>query len=438
MKLTVMKVVCLLVLISGIFILGLTFDLEQAQQVQNKALEFWPKQTDGSLNLRLPGIVCGVILVLLGAYGFFPRFVLGRKKTITFRGAHGDITLELKYVRKILLKVMRKMPEIYAINLQVKPDADKRRALICADVVLKNCASIGTRRCAKMVAHCLASTASDVLGLEDLSTIQLNIKGIHVNAAAVGKQMREQIAAAMSGEETGAYALAHPPVSSVTLDEDSTDNTPLSPSEPTDSTAAPAVCNEDSDPCDDAAATTVTSTEEAPEKAEEEQCDDTEQESAVETAEDEEALEGAEDSDSQTVEQAEQSDAQGEDTSDEVEEAMPAADHSEEETETPVLEPLVIDSVDSYSNEEVLTPSEEDAPLSPYASDLTEEEEAASEDPIADTPETEDDASSAPLEENPYALPPLASEPEAPEAEAVDEPDESAESDTNEQEHRWY
>lgn len=228
MKLTVMKVICLLTLLGGIFVLGIIFEIKEAQLIQDQAIGLWPKQSDGSLNLRLPGVIAGALMVLLGGYGLLPRLPRRKDKVITFRSSQGEITVQLKPVRKVLLKVMRKMPEIYSIKIAVKPDADKRRASITADVVLKNCATLGARRCARMVADCLAATARDVLALDDLSAIRVNIKGVHVNIGATGRQMREQVAMGMEeAEESAAYALAHPPVASVTLDEHSTDNRPV-------------------------------------------------------------------------------------------------------------------------------------------------------------------------------------------------------------------
>lgn len=224
MKLTVMKLVCLLALLGGIFILGLIFDIDQARTAYDRVISLWPKLADGSLNLRLPGSIAGAVLVLLGGYGFLPRLSSKKEKVITYRGAHGDIALQLKPIRKVLLKVMRKMPEVYSMKLAVKPDADGRRACITADVVLRNSAALGARRCARMVADCLTATARDVLGLEDLSAVRVNIKGVHLNVGAAGRQMRELVTSRAEEEESAAYALAHPPVASVTLDEDSTDN----------------------------------------------------------------------------------------------------------------------------------------------------------------------------------------------------------------------
>lgn len=252
MKLTVMKLICLLVLLGGIFILALTFDLEQAQLVQDKVISLWPKQNDGALNLRLPGGIAGALLVLLGGYGLLPRLPRGKDKAITFRGPQGDISVQLKPVHKVLLKVMRKMPEVYSIKIAVKPDADKRRASITADVVLKNCAALGARRCAKMVADCLAATAKEVLGLDDLSAIRVNIKGVHVDIGATGRQMREMVALNAQEEESTAYALAHPPVASVTLDEHSTDNRPVALTEPAENPDLTTPLSEPAQACDSA------------------------------------------------------------------------------------------------------------------------------------------------------------------------------------------
>jgi len=241
MKLTVMKLVCLLALLGGIFILGLIFNVNEARMAYDQVMSLWPKEADGTLNLRLPGGIAAALLVLLGGYGFLPRLRSRKEKVITYRGAHGDIALQLKPIRKVLLKVMRKMPEVYSIKLAVKPDKDGRRASILADVVLKNSAALGARRCAKMVTDCLTATAKDVLGLEELSAVRVNIKGVHLNVGATGRQMREQVVLRAEEEESAAYALAHPPVASVTLDEHSTDNRPLVLAETQDAAVADAV-----------------------------------------------------------------------------------------------------------------------------------------------------------------------------------------------------
>ena len=239
MKLAVMKIVCLLVVLGSVVTLGLVFDIGPVQQFVDQGIEMLPTQVDGTLNLRLPASVAAIILLLVAGYGLLPR-LRGRKNSIiTYRGSHGDIVLQLKPIRKVLLKVMRKMPEVYSIKLNVKPDADGRKACILADVVLKNSAALGARRCAKMVADCLAATSRDVLGLEDLSTVRVNVKGVHVDIIATGRQMREQLAL-REDEEAAAYALAHPPAASVTLDEDSTDNRPSPAPDAPASEAAPA------------------------------------------------------------------------------------------------------------------------------------------------------------------------------------------------------
>lgn len=225
MKLFVMKFICLAVFVSGICILALQYDVEALMEFRQEVVAFLPKTLEGSLDWFWLGHGIGIGMILLGGYGFLPQLKRRKERVITYKGAHGDIVLHLRPIRKVLLKIMRKMPEVYSIKLDVKPDVDGRRACICADVVLKNVAALGARRCAKMVADCLSATARDVLGLEDLSTVRVNVRDVHIDIIATGRQMREQIAI-REEEEAAAYALAHPPVASVTLDESSTNNRP--------------------------------------------------------------------------------------------------------------------------------------------------------------------------------------------------------------------
>ena len=149
----------------------------------------------------MPGMVLGITAILIGGYG---SARCKRNKSITYASAQGDINIQLKPVRKTLLKVMRKMPEVYSIDLDVKPDKQKKNASIIADVVLKNSTAMGANRVAKMMADYLAATAREVLAVENLSAVRVNIKGIRVNAKKAGCAMREHLAAKAEGAE--AYA----------------------------------------------------------------------------------------------------------------------------------------------------------------------------------------------------------------------------------------
>ena len=192
MKLGILKLISLLVLLGGVYMLGLVLDVDYAQQAQGYVLEYWPTQEDGSLNLRMPGIAAGILLVLVGLYGFLPKLPSRKNKTITFRGVNNEITLELKPIQKMLLKIMRRMPEVYSIEVDICPDREGRRALIDAKVVLQNCAALGARQTLKMVEENIYSTASGLLGLEDC-VVNMTLKGVHVDPAASGKQIREQL-----------------------------------------------------------------------------------------------------------------------------------------------------------------------------------------------------------------------------------------------------
>ena len=223
MKLVVMKGICLLVLLAGTFMLGLVFDIEQAQLVQERALEYWPRQDTGALNLRLPGTILGVLFILGGLYGFAPKMPSRKQSVISYKSEHGDIELQLRPMRKTLLQMVRKMPEVYSIKLDITPDTDGRRARIQADVVLKNCAALGARKCSKMVAEYLATAARNVLGLDDLSVVRVNVRGVHIDVSATSKQVREHLVLREEAD-TEAYALAHSPIAAVTLDGDTTEN----------------------------------------------------------------------------------------------------------------------------------------------------------------------------------------------------------------------
>ena len=224
MKLAIMKAVCLLAFVSGLFMLGLVLDVNYAQIAYEYALEHWPQQESGELNLRIPGAIFGILLIAGGLYGVLPIIPSKRNAVITFKGPNGDIVLQLRPIQKVLLKMMRRMPEVYTIKVDVRPDNDGRRARIDADVVLQNCAALGARQCAKIVAACLTTTAQGLLGLEDLSAVCVNVKGVHVDVAATGKQIREHLSMQQPDQDAmAAYALAHAPISAVTMQDNDED-----------------------------------------------------------------------------------------------------------------------------------------------------------------------------------------------------------------------
>ncbi len=225
MKLTVMKLVCLVVLLCGIFILCLLYDVEEANQALRYILRQWPKQADGSRDLYLPGMIAGIVMCVVGGYGFLPRLCRRKAKTVTYAGSQGEIKVELKPARKMLLKVMRKMPEIYSIKVALKPDKEGKRIGIQADVVLRNSAALGANQCAKRVADYLTTAAKEVLAIEEVNSVRVNIKGVHGSASKTGRQLREHVVR-KEEEEAIAYALTPAALNAVSPGEDSTDNRP--------------------------------------------------------------------------------------------------------------------------------------------------------------------------------------------------------------------
>ena len=167
---------------------------------------------------RLALTVSGGGLALLGLAGLLIDRG-GRRRRILFRTDHGEVEIELAPIQKTLTRVIGMLPEVRRIRVRVTPDQDARRVHIAASVVLQNYAEQGLRRSAQVVSDCIAGAVSRSFGLEDAVTVELSIKGLHVDARAAARRLRDE-ADSPPENAPGAVgaALARPPLSALTLD----------------------------------------------------------------------------------------------------------------------------------------------------------------------------------------------------------------------------
>jgi len=131
---------------------------------------------------RVCGLAIGVAIAFISLPAVFPLRRPGRKKTISFAGSQGQVAIELDSIEATLGRVVGKMPEVKRIAVTVVPSEDCKRAQVTADVVInKGAGHVGARAIANRISDYLAQTAVDMLGVEDVTTVDLNVRGIVVH-----------------------------------------------------------------------------------------------------------------------------------------------------------------------------------------------------------------------------------------------------------------
>ena len=202
MKLFILKLLSLLVLCLGL--LSLAYNIGFAPvtdfvaQLPDKLVELQNNlpesvvQAKGVLEIKILWLIGSIAAIVFGIYGFVPRSTKWRKpKRISYDGPHGLVQIQLDTVEESLNRVLARMPEVKKIDVKVEPREGGRSALIKADTVLQHQAGQNARAIAGLVSDYIAETATKMLGLEELATIELNIIGINVNSRKSSKVIRK-------------------------------------------------------------------------------------------------------------------------------------------------------------------------------------------------------------------------------------------------------
>jgi len=161
--------------------------------------------------------VAGGLIAFAGLLVFLSLFLRGRRnrRSISFLGAHGEVTIELENVEGTLENVARKLPDVVDMAIRLEPTEARSRVLILAQAVLKKDADIEARQVTDRVQEYLKLHAQKILGVQEVDVrltvrkFQLNMKSIKPmplllsgpdNAAAVAKVMSDTPAAQSAGE----------------------------------------------------------------------------------------------------------------------------------------------------------------------------------------------------------------------------------------------
>ena len=131
------------------------------------------------LGTRL-GAILGGLIFLVGFLGLLPLMKPKRiKSTISFSGSHGEVTIQLDSVEATLARVVSKMPFVKKIWVRVIPSEDNHRAHVSADVwIYKNAESTSAREITNAIMEHLMDTAVNILGVEEITAVDVNVRGI--------------------------------------------------------------------------------------------------------------------------------------------------------------------------------------------------------------------------------------------------------------------
>jgi hypothetical protein len=188
MKTFVVKIFALLVLLLGIGMLGRELEIPSLVQtmdhVQNFTREFLVDSTLGA-------IFGGAALVVLGFYMLLPSLENFGVVRLTFVSSNGTVTVNLRSVQRALNRVMAEMPEVKRIHVSVRPDKEKKKAIITADAVLNCSDERHAHAVADMLIAYMAKTARQILGVSDIATITLNVEDFFLDPKALRQWLRE-------------------------------------------------------------------------------------------------------------------------------------------------------------------------------------------------------------------------------------------------------
>ncbi len=200
MKLFILKLLSLIVLSLGVlslfFVLGISEVTGYVAELPAQIAEFQktlPDSVSWALDLKILWLIGSIAAIVFGVYGFLPRTSKWKKpKKISYDGPHGQVMIQLDTVEQSLNRVLARMPEVKKIDVVVEPRDGGRSALIKAKAVLQHQPGQNARAIAGLVSDYIAETATKMLGLEELATIELNVTGINVNSRKSSKEIRKE------------------------------------------------------------------------------------------------------------------------------------------------------------------------------------------------------------------------------------------------------
>ncbi len=128
----------------------------------------------------------GVALIIAGLVGLIPWPRRARdSRKIAFKGAHGNVSIQLDSVEQTLNRAARKISEAKRINARITPSDNARNVHIQADVTLRKPANVSARDVEARVSAFIVDQTKRILGEETAVTADLNIIDIVIEDSIV-------------------------------------------------------------------------------------------------------------------------------------------------------------------------------------------------------------------------------------------------------------
>jgi hypothetical protein len=131
--------------------------------------------------------ILAVLVLILGLLMFFSFFIRGKKRrrrSISFAGAHGDVTIELENIEGVIEKVARKLPEVRDIAIRLEPTDARSRVLVLAEAALMKDADADARQVTDRVQEYVKQHTRKILGVQEVD-VRLTVKKFLLNMRSV-------------------------------------------------------------------------------------------------------------------------------------------------------------------------------------------------------------------------------------------------------------
>jgi len=167
--------------------LGIALNFMYLHEVMEH-VDTWWNELKATLPEGLPyRQILGGIFVVLGLTVAI-SFVIGgkkkRRKSISYAGAHGDVTIELENVEGVIEKVAKKLPEVIAISVRLEPTDARSRVMVLAEAALEKDADTDARTVTDRVQEYIKQHTRKILGVPDVD-VRLTVKKFLLNMRSV-------------------------------------------------------------------------------------------------------------------------------------------------------------------------------------------------------------------------------------------------------------
>ena len=185
-QLIVIKLLGLAVMIGGAMLAAYRF-VPEIPAFTNDAIRLVsPQNTPFDVLILIPS---GALLFLVGFFTLIPRIpAKGKRGHITFRGAHGDVKIDLDSIENNINKAVSKMPEVKSIELKVYPTSNGSSVQIIGDVILYKEAGVGALATSNFVRETIEMTAQGILGVNEVTSVELNVRDVVQKRGAAEKE----------------------------------------------------------------------------------------------------------------------------------------------------------------------------------------------------------------------------------------------------------